>query len=244
MAERMGLTGYTMAHSNVPGQRPEPVVPREGFPATLLGNINQRMTPVTPPEMAPSSLTPGSSWLGNLLQTTPRAPVPPESFPSTLLEGGMQRHLSRTSLPIIPREGFPSSLLGNINQRLRPRTPPEGAPRTAYRKTAAVPVSAMVDRGSNLAGLGFLPEGWLTTAIGDEVVRIDKSRLVALLVGYLTYKGMPIPQAFLASMAAPWLIRKVIGPDIQPGTNLIDGLEAVLVGLVATGQLGQVSRYI
>lgn len=154
---------------------------------------------------------------------------------------------------VIPREGYPSYLSG-INIRQRPVTPPEMAPATLRHAAREVPVSAMVDRGSSLAGLNVRqppvtpPESYPATLgaligpaeiiqqILSKVAQIDKARLAALVVGYLTYKKLPIQQAFLASLAAPWALRPAIGcPDQSPLNKLVDGAEAVLAGLLAIG---------
>jgi hypothetical protein len=195
-----GLAGYTLAgiDERDPGRLNKAIIPREGFPSTLQG-LNQRMSPVTPPDMAPSTLTPGSAWLADLA-------------------GGMQRALQRTSLPIIPREGFPSTLLEGINVRQPPVTPPAMAPSTLTRGSAGTP--------GDLAGL--------TPSVAD-LLRIDKSRLAALLVGWLTYKNLPIMQAFLASVVAPFVLRPALGQDAETGTKLADAAEAVLAGLIAIG---------
>lgn len=59
------------------GQRGTPIIPREGFPATLAG-LNRRMRPVTPPEMFPATLA------GLNVRMAPV--TPPESYPATLGE--------------------------------------------------------------------------------------------------------------------------------------------------------------
>lgn len=161
----------------------------------------------------------------------------------------------------IPREGYPSYLSG-INVRQRPVTPPEMAPATLRHAARETPVSAMVDRESSLAGLNVRqppvtpPESYPATlqGLGDiqmdfnlgpaelvrqvlsKVMQVDKARLAALLIGYLTYKKLPIQQAFLASIVAPWALRPAIGcPDQTSLNKLVDGAEAVLAGLLAIG---------
>jgi hypothetical protein len=206
-----GLSGYTLAggiSERDPGRLNQPIIPPEGFPSTLLRGLNQRMPPVTPPNSYPSTLTAGSG--GH--EEFPVSSIIPRGMLAGLAGAveGMQRNFKRISLPIIPREGFPSTLLAGLNQRMAPVTPPESYPST----------------------LGALD---LFGSAVQDATRFDTARLAALLLGYLTYKNLTIPQAFLASMAAPWLVRPALGQDIQPGTKLFDGLEAVLAGLLAIG---------
>jgi len=71
-----------------------------------------------------------------------------------------------------------------------------------------------------------------------EAFRVDAGRVIALLIGYFTYTKLPIGQAFLATMAAPWVVRTALGQTPRGGAfgqPLVDGLEGVVAGLAAIG---------
>lgn len=212
------LTGYSLAGigERDPGRINKPVIPREGFPATLQG-LNRRMPPVTPPEMFPGTLTSGSGGHAELAISSiiPRL---------TSLAGIGQRNFRRTALPIIPREGFPSTLLAGLNVRQPPVTPPEMFPRT-------------LTPGS--AWLGGLDTITLMKFVG-ELFKFDPARAVALAIGWMTYKNMSIVPAFLISMAAPQVVREIVDAGIvrptgENVTKVADGVAAVIAGLIAIG---------
>jgi len=89
--ESYGLTGYTvagLADAEGPGARGEPIIPREGFPSTLLAGLNVRMPPVTPPESYPATLR----GLNRRVR-----PSPPANCPGVL--SGLNRRMTPVTPP-------------------------------------------------------------------------------------------------------------------------------------------------
>jgi hypothetical protein len=144
---------------------------------------------------------------------------------------------------IIPREGFPSYLAG-LNQRMRPVTPPEGAPRGMRHR--AVAVSAMMDRGSNLAGLNRRmppvtpPENYPATLGFINMEWLDAARIMAIVVGIMSYRVFNTPINLVVAAVVPQIIRIQKDGLFSLGSDqkaVTDAIVAVIAGMISKGEL-------